>query len=27
VLLYLVADDNFMPLLRTLVLQFAVRPP
>jgi hypothetical protein len=26
VLLYLVADDNFMPLLRTLLLQFAVRP-
>jgi hypothetical protein len=27
VLLYLVADDNFMPLLRTLLLQFAVRRP
>jgi hypothetical protein len=27
VLLYLVADDNFMPLLRTFLLQFAVRRP
>ena len=26
VLLYLVADDNFTALLRTVVLQFAVRP-
>ena len=26
VLLYLVADDNFTPLLRTVLLQFAVRP-
>ena len=26
VLLYLLSDDNFVPLLRTLLLQFAVRP-
>jgi hypothetical protein len=26
VLLYLVSDDNFTPLLRTMLLQFAVRP-
>jgi hypothetical protein len=26
VLLYLLADDNFMPLFRTVLLQFAVRP-
>jgi hypothetical protein len=26
VLLYLLADDNFMPLLRTVLLQFALRP-
>jgi hypothetical protein len=27
VLLYLLSDDNFVPLLRSLLLQFAVRPP
>ena len=27
VLLYLLSDDNFVPLLRSLFLQFAVRPP
>jgi hypothetical protein len=27
VLLYLLSDDNFIPLMRTLLLQFALRPP